>query len=360
MVQPTEAIVVNRPTRIRKDVTTGPVIPTTPTPFRSTTKHRPSHVRIRSAQPTDFDRIATLLAEASIDEESNKNSHVNTPSPMSFMKRIKMLQTKKSIYDGLVKKHRAIQEGRQALAKSTAAVALEKTDSLTDDIDNHVLRELWDNNDKFRSTLEVAADECSSDPHVWQQHNFALAPRSLSHLQHALLVAQDMSVDGMDGIVGFCELGMLQEPEGCRGSSIHTTNRPDGIGMEREDEATHPDDHDYDFDYSYNYDDECFDFLDDDDDDDDGERRAVPTIGNVVVCPKHRRRGIAGSMIQSALRFVQVSWMDGREVALYVKHDNAGASALYSKYGFVEADNVDSDLGVYMRRPLLQEQAALV
>ncbi len=83
-------------------------------------------------------------------------------------------------------------------------------------------------------------------------------------------------------------------------------------------------------------------------------RRGGYLIGNVVVHPDWRRRGIATAMMEAALRVI--SEAGGRWVGLEVRADNVGAQKLYAGLGFLEVGRTLHLLrpeGVsYERRPL--------
>ncbi len=57
-------------------------------------------------------------------------------------------------------------------------------------------------------------------------------------------------------------------------------------------------------------------------------------LANVAVHPQHRRRGIARSLIAACLDLAGRRW--AQEIILQVKAGNAGARALYRKFGFVD------------------------
>mmetsp|Transcript_45101 Transcript_45101/g.109123 ORF Transcript_45101/g.109123 Transcript_45101/m.109123 type:complete len:320 (-) Transcript_45101:76-1035(-) len=151
------------------------------------------------------------------------------------------------------------------------------------------LRYVWSNNDSFRKKIEQAA-KLSNEPHIWKRHNFAYAPDCVQWLQHKMLTA----VDSDSGeIVGFCEVAMLSKPSA--------------------------------------FDEECE--IDGDD--------YAPTIMNLATNPKHRRKGIATRLMQSASRFVQKEWKESAELSLYVEQDNEAAIALYQNLGFGSPEAVE-------------------
>jgi ribosomal protein S18 acetylase RimI-like enzyme len=151
------------------------------------------------------------------------------------------------------------------------------------------LRLLW-SHDTLRNKIENAA-RLSSEPHIWKHHaNFALAPGDPDWLQHKMIAAEDAA---SGEIIGFCEVAMLSLPmmaEGDEGCSV-----------------------------------EC-----------------APTIVNLVTSPKHRRRGIASSLVKTASRLVQQHWSTD-ELNLYVDKDNTAALTMYSKLGFEKSASIERD-----------------
>jgi ribosomal protein S18 acetylase RimI-like enzyme len=135
------------------------------------------------------------------------------------------------------------------------------------------LRRMW-SNDAFRNKIQKAAS-LSSEPHIWSRHNFAYAPRCSDWLQHKMLTAED-SITGQ--VVGFCEVAMLSDPTAC--SKDDTT----------------------------------------------------PTVANMAISPKYRRRGIASRLVRSASHYVRQEWCYDK-LSLYVEKENDPAFFMYSNLG---------------------------
>ena len=156
---------------------------------------------------------------------------------------------------------------------------------------------LW-NNDSFRNKVEKAVKttkEYNEYKSQWDDHNFALTPDE-SMLHHFMITAVDPEFVGKEneaGTVGFCEVGILLSPH-------------DGF---------------------------------------------VPCIGNLVVSPNQRRRGVGRRLMECASRLIRVYSAritsnsdddDGEDeqgfnssiVGLYVDDGNQDAIRLYEKMGF--------------------------
>lgn len=210
-----------------------------------------SAVKIRSTHEDDIDEISAILAAEAF-----------VPSGSSWMGSINHLRRVASFQSLLSQRHQVMKEGHKALSR-----VLQDYEGVSD---ADQLRLVW-NHDAFRSRLRRAA-AVSTEPHLWKEHNFALCPTDISHLQHLMVTAK--AEDGT--IVGFCEVAMLEAPDGS----------------------------------SYS-----------------------PTIANLVINEDYRRQGIGQSLLESVTRYVQQNW-NAEELALYVAKDNEGAVSLYQKAGF--------------------------
>jgi ribosomal protein S18 acetylase RimI-like enzyme len=148
---------------------------------------------------------------------------------------------------------------------------------------------LWSHHD-FRRKVEKAAT-LAKEPHVLRSSDFCIPPDDPKALHHAMITAEDVTTGT---IVGFCEIAMLAHPSSSQ------------------DEV---------------------EFI-----------ASAPTIVNLASSTRHRRRGIASSLLKSAKELVQRQW-SSNEIALYVDSANKGAISLYSKHGFIPKDFSKRDGG---------------
>ena len=212
-----------------------------------------------------------------------------------FKAQLELLKTKSGVESLLRSRIHAIDT-----AKKTQFPHLQYSPEEVSEADG--LRYVWSNNDAFRKRIEQAA-KLSAEPHIWKNHNFACAPGCARWLQHKMLTA----VDAHSGeIVGFCEVAMLSKP-----SSFDEECEIDSSG------------------YS-------------------------PTIVNLATDPKHRRKGIATRLMDSASRFVQREWRESTELGLYVEQGNEAAISLYQNLGFESHQVVERNgsYQFYMAKPL--------
>ena len=216
-------------------------------------------LRIRSTRESDLDGIATILATASIGAESE---HLN------FKQKLDVLRFKASMHTLLEQRFNVCRAGEEALA------VVDQIDACEGD----KLRMIWEHG-SFVKKLQKAAG-MSTEPHIWRDHNFALCPDDVCHLQHTMMTAEDASTGT---IVGFCEVAMMCNPNSEEGNN-------------------HEDDY-------------------------------APTIANLVTSTAYRRQGIGSSLVRSAARFVTSCW-ESEDIALFVHKENDRATALYNKLGF--------------------------
>jgi len=80
------------------------------------------------------------------------------------------------------------------------------------------------------------------------------------------------------------------------------------------------------------------------------EDRSVWTVSNVAVLPEHRGQGIAGLLMDEAIRYAHSRGV--RQLILQVRPDNIGAVALYRHRGFHRLDTVHELLLHHCRWPL--------
>lgn len=158
------------------------------------------------------------------------------------------------------------------------------------------IRLLW-SHDSFRKKLDKAAT-MAKETHVW--NDFVVCPRDTNMLRHKMITAEDATTGN---VVGFCEVAMLAFPSSHQDSC-------ESVAF-------------------------------------------APTVANLVTSSKHRRQGIASSLLKSARNYVERQWSSD-EIALYVDPSNKGAIALYSKHGFLESKGARDDADVLFMTKSLQ------
>ena len=187
-----------------------------------------------------------------------------------FRRRIFFLKSKECVEQLLQTRLKAIRVGTKTIEE--CALYYDEDDLS----ESEKLRYLW-SNDRFRNCFEKAA-RISKEPHQWKSYNFACAPERSDCLQHKMLTAEDRYTGEL---LGFCEIAMLVDP------------------TEQHDETVH----------------------------------VRPSIVNLIVSPKHRRRGVATRILRSAENYVSREW-DADELNLFVDQDNDAAVSLYQGLGF--------------------------
>jgi [ribosomal protein S18]-alanine N-acetyltransferase len=95
----------------------------------------------------------------------------------------------------------------------------------------------------------------------------------------------------------------------------------------------------------------------------DSRRREGWEIESIAVRPRNRGQGVASLLLRDVIRRAQHS--EARHLALMVRRDNAGAIALYRKFGFVRVATVggyyeDGATAWRMRLPLAAEGKMVV
>lgn len=260
-------------------------------------------IRIRKACHDDLDSVSSLLAQASIKLVENQSS-------LNWNTAMERLKAKSSLYTQLNHRLNTIIEGNHAMVEVCDIV--EEDGVIINSPTN--CRMVW-SQEKFRSSLERAV-KAAIERNVWDTHNFALVPDSLTMFQHTMITAEDTETGD---IVGFCEVAMLPRP-------TKTSSYPNVSEEMRDEKDVH-----------------------------------APSIVNLVISPNHRRRGIGSSLIRTLNRYVRSQWEPQSRskptslhtLGLYVESDNGAAIALYTKEGFMPFSRLDNDLNhVYFQKIL--------
>jgi ribosomal protein S18 acetylase RimI-like enzyme len=206
---------------------------------------------------------------------------------------MQVLRTKSTMQSLLSSRLDAINEGQRVAASLPLHDSVSNSDKM---------RLLWSHDD-FRRKLEKAAT-LAQEPHVWNHFDFCYHSNHPNILRHTMMTAEDVLTGN---VVGFCEVAMLALPSSRR-------NEVESIS-------------------------------------------SAPTIANLASSKKHRRRGIASSLLKSAKELVQRQWSSD-EIALYVDSANKGAISLYSKHGFIPKE-IERERGVlYMTKSFQQKESS--
>lgn len=207
---------------------------------------------IRSTSFEDLPTVVDLLAFESIPKEV-----------VPFFRNLQIAKNRNAFKIQLKDRLDAIKFTSKAIQQSLCGISSSHTLSL-EDINNY-RRLIW-NHDGIRNRVERAVkttQEYSHIPTKWDNYNFALVPEP-SMLYHFMISAYDNDFVGSSGngnVVGFCEVMMMNAPNG----------------------------------------------------------EVVPSIINLAVSPNHRRRGIGTRMLYCALRRVRLDSRRQQE-AMFVSH----------------------------------------
>jgi ribosomal protein S18 acetylase RimI-like enzyme len=252
-----------------------------PVPAKEQAAGKSIKLRIRTTRESDINDLTDILANALVDPYGEVEGGFN------FKFKMDLLKCKSGVESLLLSRVEAINMGMRL--GQDCPLELSETEKL---------RFLW-SNDGFRNKMRKAATT-STEPHIWNDHNFACAPESPCWLQHKMITAED-SESGE--IVGFCEVAMLSEPS------------------------------------------------EDEDGDDQCSLEVAPAIVNLAILSNYRRRGIASRLMKTAARFVRKEWSSD-ELSLYVDKENDAAVAMYKNLGFERKAEVESRSQWYMSRQL--------
>ncbi len=261
-----------------------------------------SSIRIRSTKQDDLPTIIDLLAVESAPENDNSQKPKLFGNWNISMKKLK---SEASLTLQLTHRHAVLEHASKVLSRYQEIYG----------VDHHFSMEekryaLW-GDDTFRNKLEKAAKTTSTwEGTIWDEWNFAYTPDQ-GMLQHFMFTAVDDDFigsgnDQSPGIVGFCEVGICEIPELEAGIYVNDTG-------DRRDVAS---------------------------------KKHIPCIGNLVVSPNHRRRGIGCKLVQSAIRLLKTYYSHSQNdsisseerssslLGLYVDKDNLSAIRLYQHLGF--------------------------
>ena len=269
-----------------------------------------SSIRIRSTREQDLPTIIDLLAYETAITGKSYTQESKQQMPLLFGNwntSFKKLKNEASLSTQL-------KQRLEAKIHATKVISSQKRHFHSESIEdqpysiNELRYVLW-NDDTFRYKLEKAAKTTATwEGTIWDNWNFAITPKS-NMLHHFMLTALDQEFIGNlenntgdneeipAGVVGFCEVGICSVPLDCHGAERH-----------------------------------------------------IPCIGNLVVSPNHRRRGIGKKLVQSVIRLVrytnymfessssisntQESENFADTLGLYVDKDNMSAIRLYEREGF--------------------------
>ena len=266
---------------------------------------RTNGISVRSTKPNDLPTIVDLLAFETSGPNGSSPKTFNWKTKMQRLKNIQSLKTQLSNRLSVVNAARELMHPQSPLVKKYA------DDTNVDiDVSAHARAHqiLW-SDDSFRNKCEKAIKttlEYNTYSTLWNNYNFALTPDERL-MQHYMITAIDDTFVGYDDddgdgdgdVVGFCEVGILSNP--------------------------------------------------------DVEGELMYCIGNLVVSPNHRQRGIGSKLIKNALRTMRMhgkAQLLGLEnVGLYVDGQNENAIGLYEKIGFQvtgKCNHVDDRLFMQM------------
>lgn len=189
-------------------------------------------LRIRTTRMSDISDVSDILATSLLDPLCEFDRGLN------FKFKMELLKTKAAVEKMVTSRVNAIGTGLSI--DKNCPLQLSATDKL---------RFLW-SNDGFRNKMEKAVG-VSTEPYIWNYHNFACAPENPCWLQHKMFTAEN-SDNGE--IVGFCEIAMLSQP----------IERAGG-------------------------------------DEEQCSVEVSPTIINLAISPNHRRRGIASRLMKVSI-----------------------------------------------------------
>jgi ribosomal protein S18 acetylase RimI-like enzyme len=244
-----------------------------------------NNISIRSTISEDIPTIVDLLAF--------ETSPPPSQSVFNWNAKMQRLKTVQSLSTQLTTRLHAIDAGKAILRSSI----MDEYESMTDSAEEFASltpQILW-NDESFRNKCERAvktAMEFEKYSTPWNHHNFALTPDPRM-LNHFMITATDTSF--MDEPVGFCEVGMLSHPD----EMIEDDEGDESVEQERE--------------------------------------SIIFCIGNLVVSPNQRRKGVGQKLMKSALRAIRMYSKRTSSTAtagLYVDEMNVGATQLYENMGF--------------------------
>lgn len=240
---------------------------------------RVKRFRLRRTSQSDLDAICHMLATESVD-----SNH--------FMQR---LRAKSSFHEQLSHRLQAIDVGRRTYSNFK---------QLHDDYSVNDLLSV----NEFKTIISRAVSS-ASEPNAWQIHQFDTTTNDSNLLHHVMVTMEDPT---SGDVVGFCEIGFLEQMQLTSVERMHVSDDPSEIPpMPEIEDAVNV---------------SC-----------DNAPLYAPAILNLVVSSSHRRLGLASRLVNFAHKYsrTQLCQNDSNvKLGLYVHPDNHSAVNLYKRKGF--------------------------
>jgi ribosomal protein S18 acetylase RimI-like enzyme len=258
----------------------------------------PSSIRIRTTKEDDLPTIIDLLTyETQLSEQQQHQQRQSQQQQRSSLFgnwniNIKKLKSESSFNLQLKDRLNVLQHASKILSHQQQQQQHHQSP-------DEIRYALW-SDDNFRSKFEKAVRTTKEfEETIWDEWNFAITPQ-YDMLHHLMISAIDD--DFLGETVGFCEVGICEFPKGIMSN--------------------------------------------DNNEDDDAIYRYVPCIGNLVVSPNQRKRGIGKKLVQSVVRLFTIQQQQHQQqmnglLGLYVDKSNESAIRLYEREGFVIMKGTD-------------------